>query len=204
MNSALRFAGAVAAVSALTLVPAAPANSQTPPDVRPPCMRTLVAVEDTLDSSRVKGGEVFKFRSVDPVRAADGTVVPPGTLGYGVISNVQHADRGGRPGYLAIETRFFVLPDGKHVTTIIDWATDEGSTAVGGTANAPYLLGLIPLVGYAVGGYDAMHHGKDATIPKGTRVKVLVGDDAALGSCRPPAAGETVPPVTAAAPSPQP
>jgi len=194
--SALRSAGVLAAASLLAAL-AAPALAQTAADTRPPCVRTLVAVEDTLDSARAKGGDVFKFRLVEAARAADGTAVPAGTLGYGIVSNVQHADRGGRPGYLALETRFFVLGDGKHVTTIIDWARDEGSTAVGGTANAPYLLGLIPLVGYAVGGYDAMHHGKDATIARGTRVAVFIGDDAALGACRPLAPGESPPPAPA-------
>ena len=193
MSSTLRSAGVLGAASVLAVAFAAPTGAQTAPDARPPCVRTLVAVEDTLDSARAKGGEVFKFRLVETARAADGTTVPAGTLGYGIVSNVQHADRGGRPGYLALEARFFVLGDGKHVTAIIDWATDEGSTAVGSTANAPYLLGLIPLVGYAVGGYDAMHHGKDATIPRGTRVGVFIGDDAALGTCRPLAAGESAP-----------
>jgi hypothetical protein len=204
MSRAQRSAGVFVAASILAAAFATPARAQAPPDTRPPCVRTLVAMEDTLDSSKAKGGEVFKFRLVEPASAADGTLVPAGTLGYGIVSNVQHADRGGRPGYLAVETRFFVLGNGKHVAAIIDWATDAGSTAVGSTANAPYLLGLIPLVGYAVGGYDAMHHGKDATIPRGTRLAVFIGDDAALGACRPLAAGElpqpTPPPVPPAMP----
>jgi hypothetical protein len=190
MNSAQRSTGVLVAASVLAAFAAPALAQQAPADTRPACVRTLVALEDTLDSAKSKGGEAFKFRLVEAARASDGTVVPAGTLGYGIVSNVQHAERGGRPGYLALEARFFVLGDGKHVATIIDWATDQGSTAVGSTANAPYVLGLIPIVGYAVGGYDAMHHGKDATIPRGTRVAVFIGDDAALGACRPPAAGE--------------
>jgi hypothetical protein len=193
MNRAQRSAGVLVAASLLAAFAAPARAQQAPPDTRTACVRTLVALEDTLDSARAKGGDAFKFRLVEAARASDGTAVPAGTLGYGVVSNVQHAERGGRPGYLALEARFFVLGDGKHVTTIIDWATDQGSTAVGSTANAPYVLGLIPLVGYAVGGYDAMHHGKDATIPRGTRVAVFIGDDAALGTCRPLAPGEAPP-----------
>jgi hypothetical protein len=200
MSSAQRSAGVLVAASVLAVAFAAPARAQTPPDTRPACVRTLVAMEDTLDSARAKNGEVFKFRLVDAATAADGSALPAGTLGYGVVANVQHADRGGRPGYLALETRFFVLPDGKHVAAIVDRATDEASTAIGSTANAPYLLGLIPIVGYAVGGYDAMHHGKDATIPRGTRVGVFIGDDAALGTCR-SLAGESPPPAPLAAPT---
>jgi hypothetical protein len=199
MRSSRRVA-AVSTVSALVALAAfasAPTVAQTPaqPDTRPPCRRVLVAMDDTVDSSRSKSGDVFRFRLVDPAVAPDGTALPAGSLGYGVVANAAHADRGGRPGYLAIETRFFVLGDGRHVQAIIDRATDEASTAVGATANAPAVLGLIPIVGYAVGGYDAMHHGRDATIPRGTRVGVFIGDDAALGTCRPLNAGESPPPM---------
>jgi hypothetical protein len=194
----------VSAFVALAAVASAPTLAQTPaqPDTRPPCKPVLVAMEDTVDSSRSKSGEVFRFRLVDPAVTPDGTVVPAGTLGYGVVANSAHADRGGRPGYLALETRFFVLDNGRHVAAIIDRANDQASTAVGATANAPSVLGLIPIVGYAVGGYDAMHHGRDATIPRGTRVAVFVGDDAALGTCRPLNPGESPPPRTTPAPAP--
>ena len=200
-NSAQRTVGVLAVASVLVAAFAAPAGAQTPPDPRPPCVRSLVALEDTIDSARAKNGEVFKFRLADATTAPDGTALPAGTLGYGVVANVQHAERGGRPGYLALETRFFVLAEGKHVSAIVDRATDEASTAIGSTANAPYVLGLIPIVGYAVGGYDAMHHGKDATIQRGTRVGIFIGDDAALGLCRPLAPNEVAPPRPVAAPA---
>ena len=158
-------------------------------------------MEDTVDSARAKSGDVFKFQLAEAATAPDGTALPPGTPGYGVVANASHAERGGRAGYLALETRFFVLGDGRHVPAIIDRFTDVASSAVGATANAPGLLGLIPIVGYAVGGYDSLHHGKDATIPRGTRVGVFLGDDAALGTCRQPAAGETAPPVPSPTPS---
>jgi hypothetical protein len=198
-----RRVAAVSSLAALAALAAAPALAQTPaqPDTRPACRPVLVAMEDTVDSSRSKSGDVFRFRLVDPAVAPDGTAVPAGTLGYGVVANSAHADRGGRPGYLALETRFFVLPDGKRVSAIIDRANDQASTAVGATANAPSVLGLIPIVGYAVGGYDAMHHGRDATIPRGTRVAVFVGDDAALGACRPLNPGESPPPMPTPAPA---
>ena len=188
-------------MSLLTVCGIAPSAAQTPADARPPCRHALVAMEDSVDSARAKSGDVFHFRLVDSATAPDGTALAAGTLGYGVVANSAHAERGGRAGYLALETRFFVLDDGRHVPAIIDRFTDVASSAVGATANAPGLLGLIPIVGYAVGGYDSLHHGKDATIPRGTRVGVFIGDDAALGSCRQPGAGETAPPVPSAPPS---
>jgi hypothetical protein len=209
MNRALRAAGAAAGITVLAAAAGvAPSGAQTQApaqsDARPPCRHVLVAMEDNVDSSKSKAGDVFQFRLVDATTAPDGTALPVGTLGYGVVANAAHAERGGRGGYLALETRFFLAPDGHHIPAIIDRFNDNASSALGATANAPGLLGMIPIVGYAVGGYDAMHHGKDATIPRGTRVGVFVGDDAALGTCRQPAAGETPPPPPSPTPAPSP
>jgi hypothetical protein len=179
---------------------AVPLDAETMGDARPLCPHGLVAVDETIDSSRARAGDVFKFVVVDTVSATDGTQVPSGTVGYGVVANASHAGGGGRGGYLALETRFVVLPDGKHEQVIIDRFNDELSTAAGSSANAPGVLGLIPIVGYAVGGYDAMHHGKDATIPRGTRIGIFLGDDAALGTCRGLRSGESPPPAAPAAP----
>jgi hypothetical protein len=194
-------AGMLLLAAAMSAPTGAQAPPQAQPATRPPCVHALVAMDDSIDSSRSKSGDVFKFVLVDSATAPDGTAVPAGTVGYGVVANAAHAERGGRAGYLALETRFFVLDNGKHVPAIIDRANDQASTAVGATANAPGLLGLIPIVGYAVGGYDSLHHGKDATIPRGTRVGIFIGDDAALGTCRPLAAGESPPPAPAATPA---
>jgi hypothetical protein len=201
MTYALRAAAAIAGMSVLAVGAGAPTGAQTPPDTRPPCRHALVAMDDSVDSAHAKSGDVFRFQLVEAATAPDGTALPVGTPGYGVVANSAHAERGGRAGYLALEARFFVVGDGRHVPAIIDRFTDVTSSAVGATANAPGLLGLIPIVGYAVGGYDSLHHGKDATIPRGTRVGVFVGDDAALGTCRQPAAGETAPPVASPAPA---
>lgn len=200
MRQPLRRVGVALAFFTVAAV-CAPGAAQTPADTRPPCLRVLVAMDENVDSAHAKSGDSFKFRLVDDAVAPDGTRLPSGTLGYGVVAISSHADKGGRGGYLAIETRFFVTPDGKHVPAIIDRANDNAASALGASGNAPGVLGLIPIVGYAVGGYDAMHHGRDATIARGTRVGVLVGDDAALGTCRPLAAGEPAPPMPTVAPS---
>src|SRR5581483_11458583 len=112
----------------------------------PLCVHGLVAVDETIDSSRAHAGDVFRFVLVDALKAPDDTPIPAGTVGYGVVANASHAERGGRGGYLALETRFILMPDGKHVQTMIDRFTDERSTAAGASANAPGLLGWVPLV----------------------------------------------------------
>jgi hypothetical protein len=194
----MRFAfgslGVGLAAALLVAVAAVPLRAETSGDSRPLCVHGLIAVDETIDSSRARSGEVFHYVLVDGVTAPDGTPIPSGTTGYGIVANASHAERGGRGGYLALETRFLMLPNGKHVQVIIDRFNDEVSTAAGSSANAPGVLGLIPIVGYAVGGYDSLHHGKDATIPRGTHIGIFLGDDAALGTCRGARPGESPPP----------
>jgi hypothetical protein len=190
LSFAARAFAAGLGVAALTVSLTGPLPAQTPSpapaDTRAYCVHGLIAVDETIDSSHSHSGDVFRFQVVNAMTAPDGTAVPAGSTGYGLVANAAHAERGGRGGYLALEARFVVLPDGKHVQAIIDRVNDELSTAAGSSANAPGLLGLIPIVGYAVGGYDSLHHGKDATIPRGTRIGIFLGDEAALGTCRAP------------------
>ncbi len=199
MGKSSRVAGVLGACALAMGTPLA-AGSQA--DTRRPCVHALVAVLDDIDSAHAHSGDVFEFRLAENAVAPDGTPLQAGQLGYGVIANASHANKGGQPGYLALETRFFALADGRHVPVLIDRHNDDSSVATGASANAPWALGLIPFVGYAAGGYDALHHGRDAAILKGTRVSVLIGDEAALGTCRPPNAGETPPPAPAATPAP--
>ncbi len=208
--TALGTAAAQAAPPAPAAAPPAvaspvPAEAPTPIPLaqRPPCARATVALLDDIDSARARAGDSFAFRIVDAATAPDGTAIPAGNIGYGLVAIASHAGRGGQGGYLVLETRFLAPASGPHVPVAIDRGSDAAAVALGGSSNAPGLLGMIPFVGYAVGGYDSLHHGKDATIPKGTRIPVLIGDGAALGTCRSPRPGETAPPAPPA-PSPAP
>jgi len=192
MRYATRVAGVLGAFALLAA--AAPRLALAQADTRPPCVHALVAVLDDIDSAKAHPGDVWEFRLAENATAPDGTPLQAGQLGYGVIANATHANKNSTPGYLALETRFLALADGRHIPVIIDRHNDDSSVATGASGNAPWALGLIPFVGYAAGGYDALHHGRDAAILKGTRISVLIGDQAAMGTCRPPAPGETPPP----------
>ena len=124
MNHVLRAAGAVAGIAVLAVCGIAPSGAQTQGDARPPCRHALVAMADSVDSAHAKSGDVFRFQLVDAATAPDGTALPAGTPGYGVVANASHAERGGRAGYLALEARFFVLARRAHVPAIIDRFTD--------------------------------------------------------------------------------
>ncbi len=120
-----------------------------------------------------------------------------------MVAIAQHAERGGRGGYVVIESRFLALTEHEHVPVTIDWTTAARATATGSSRNIPGFVGAIPFIGYVLGPYGFIHHGSDITIAHGTRLPVLIGDDVATAACRimpPPTPAPT--PTATAMPSP--
>jgi hypothetical protein len=171
---------------------------------KPECRHAIVAMDVDVDSARVHAGDPFTFRIESDATAPDGTPIPAGTLGHGTVQVAQHAQRGGRGGYLVLDARFLALANGTHVPVTIDPVRGTNAVATGGSGNIPGVVNALPFVGYVTGPYGFIHHGKDATIQRGTRLAVIIGDDAALGTCRIPAANEPVPPPASEVPAPQP
>lgn len=161
---------------------------------KPECRHAIIAMDVDVDSARVRAGDPFTFRIESDATASDGTPIPAGTLGHGIVQVAQHAQRGGRGGYLVLDARFLALANGTHVPVTIDPVRGTNAIATGGSGNIPGVVNALPFVGYVTGPYGFIHHGKDATIQRGTRLAVVIGDEAALGTCRIPAANEPVPP----------
>src|ERR1700681_3902498 len=109
MSQTLRAATACAGLSVLAVCGVAPSGAQTQADARPPCRHALVAMEQTVASAHAKSGDVSRFKLVDAVTAPDGTALPPGTTGYGMVANSAHAERGGPARHLPPGAGFFVL-----------------------------------------------------------------------------------------------
>jgi hypothetical protein len=174
-------------------------------DERPTCVRALVAMTAAVDTAGARAGDSFGFRTIEPVTASDGTVIPAETKGFGVVAISQHAARGGRGGYVVLETRYVALANGAHMPVIVDWATAARATATGASQNIPGIVGAVPLVGYVLGPYAYLHHGKDVIIPRDARIPVIIGDDVASGGCRMrPTPAPAASPYTPAAPAPSP
>ncbi len=173
------------------LVPRAAGAQIRATDNADPCVRATITLVDAVNSANALAGDSFRFRIADATTTPDGTQIPAGALGYGIVSYADHARRGGRGGILVLEPRMVTLADGKHVSVIGDHSRDGAATTSGSTNNAPSFLGAIPFVGYALGPYGFLHHGSDVTLPVGARMPVIVGDDLAMGTCRVPKPTET-------------
>jgi hypothetical protein len=155
----------------------------------PPCDVAPAELLTQVDSAYSRVGEPFMFRVKTPVPASgDIPAIAAGTPGYGVVALSKHAAGKGTPGMILIEARFLRQPDGTDIPATIA----REALTLGATGNPPSYLGLIPHAGLVLGAYDLLHHGRDATIPKGTSFFVILGDELALGACslpspRPPA-----------------
>jgi hypothetical protein len=184
MGTALAGVAAIAVAAILLGLPGATSAQIRPAESAPACVQEAIVLVDAVNSATARIGDVFRFRTVNATTASDGTAIPANTLGYGIVAAAAHAQRGGRGGYLALEPRLLTLGDGRRLSVIADRAGGGSSTATGSSRNASGFLGAVPFLGYGLGAYGYLHHGADITIPAGTRLSVLIGDDAALGACR--------------------
>ena len=81
-----------------------------------------------------------------------------------------------------MEPRYLKLVDGTHVPVMADPQLAEGFVQ-GETRNLSGALAFVPGIGLAVGGYNAIHRGREVSIAKGTPFRVVLGDDLATADC---------------------
>lgn len=156
---------------------------QPQPQSLPRCLEGDAAVLSRLDSALDVPGQSFTFKVTSRIPAR-GTVpeIPAGTRGFGVVAYAEHAHGSGSPGRLVVEPRFVRLADGTHVPVMADPQLGEGFVQ-GETRNVNGALAFVPGFGLAVGGYNALHRGKEVVIDRGTPFRIVLGDALALGEC---------------------
>ena len=155
----------------------------------PRCIVADAVIETNLDSRHVLSGDSFTFKTVARV-SGTGTLptIPAGTKGFGIVAFSRHAGANGVAGRIILEPRFLRLDDGIHVPASADPNLDD-QFAEGASRNAPD-LGIVPVLGIAVGAYNALHRGREINIAPGTPLRIVLGDDLALRRCSDPPASD--------------
>ena len=156
---------------------------------RPPCTVIDAVLDDELDSGSARVGAPVHFTvAADP---ATGTA----ERGYGVVGFVRGARRGGSPGQIGIEARFVERADGTHVpATLVRLGGVAADVVDGRTRNAPVALAAVgafrptpyQIAAGVIGAYGALHFGTQAVLPRGTPLRVVLGDDYVTGGCEVP------------------
>jgi hypothetical protein len=149
------------------------------------CPQVAAALSETIDTKKVKAGDLFAFATLSPI-AIEGAAIPAGTKGVGVIATLDHSKSQGHSGYLVLEARYLERMDGSHVPVAFPPGGDGRSQAFvrAGSSDAG-LIGYLPYyIGTAAGVYNTFHHGKDAAVVAGTHFEFIVGDAFYSGACR--------------------
>jgi hypothetical protein len=165
------------------LVPAGTARAQTAAASLPRCPEASAVMLSRIDSATSVAGDSYSFKITEHVKATESTPeITAGTRGYGIVSFADHAHGSGTPGRLAVEPRYLRLADGSHVQILADPQLAE-NFAEGKTRNLNGAFAFVPGIGLAVGGYNALHRGKEVAIEKGTPFNILIGDGLAAAEC---------------------
>ena len=155
----------------------------------PPCIVADAELSSNLDSRHVLPGDSFTFRIIATVAASKALPeIPAGTKGFGVIAFAEHAGANGQAGRIVLEPRFLRLAGDVHVPAMADPHLQD-ELIEGASRNAPD-IGVVPVLGIAVGAYNALHRGKEIVVPAGAPLRVVLGDDLALKRCTDPPASD--------------
>ena len=161
--------------------PCGPAAAQTPPPSM--CPQIAATIDEVIDSSRSVSTDIFHFTTTEALSEPAIAAGPPG-IGTVVLS--QHALASSEPGVLAIEAHYLRMEDRTHLpVSIVPTATP----LVRGGRNTLGIITAVLYVGIATLVYNALNYGKYATLPKGTKIEIVVGDAALERGCRARLAG---------------
>ncbi len=139
----------------------------------------------SVSSGSSKAGEQFRFRIGEDIQLDDGTAVPAGTLGYGIVRAASSAGRHNRDGMVALEPRYLVLPNGSGVKRIevtmnpmlpATWSPSEPllNKAV---SHVP-----LPVPGLVMTGVNTLRWGRNITLGPGFRFTVIPVGNLARGA----------------------
>jgi hypothetical protein len=128
-------------------------------------------------SGNARAGYGFKYRVTADAAAEDGTKIPAGTIGYGVIRGASAAGRRNRDGTITLEPRYLVVPkprgDMLHLevtmnpTLPVTWSPSE-PLLNRAASHVP-----LPIPGLIITGINQVRWGRNITLGPGFAFTVL-------------------------------
>lgn len=136
-------------------------------------------------SGTAKAGEDFEFRTAQSMVLDDGTNVPAGTLGYGIIRSASAAGRHNHDGMLALEPRYIVVNKPKGGVKRLE-VTMNPTLPVTWTPAEPLLNKAashvpMPIPGLVMTGVNMVRWGRNITLGPGFGFSVIEVGNLARG-----------------------
>ena len=136
-------------------------------------------------SGDAKAGQAFRFAIAQDVTLDDGTDVPAGAAGFGIVRGASPAGRHNRDGMLALEPRYVVVAGAKGAPKRID-VTMNPTLPVTWTPSEPLLNKAasrvpLPIPGLVMTGVNAMRWGRNITLGPGFTFTVIPVGNLARG-----------------------
>jgi len=140
----------------------------------------------TVFSGSAHSGEPFRFKVAESTALDDGTKVPAGTLGYGIIRAASAAGRHNHDGSLALEPRYIVLPKAGGTSERVVPVTMNPLLPVMWTPSEPLLNKAashvpMPIPGLVMSGVNMVRWGRNITLGPGFTFSVLPVENLARG-----------------------
>jgi hypothetical protein len=175
-----RVLGAFAALLAANVCAAPPASA-----AKLCAWQIPAAMVDTVESRHAKAGWTFRFRTTDDAQTPDGTKIPAGTPGYGVIRSADAAGRHNHDGSLSLEPRYVLVRGAKGAPRRVP-VTMNPTLPVVWTPSEPLLNRAashvpLPIPGLVMTGVNEVRWGRNITLGPGFKFSVLPVDDLTKG-----------------------
>ncbi|HTD37490.1 MAG TPA: hypothetical protein VK669_08240 [Candidatus Limnocylindrales bacterium] len=166
---------------ALASLAAATASSVVPVPARAEkvCAWSIpVEMIDKVYSGNAHAGQPFKFRVTEDAARDDGTKIPSGSIGYGVVRGASAAGRHNHDGSIAIEPRYIMVPNAKGGGNERIEVTMNPMLPVMWTPTEPLLNKAashvpLPVPGLIMTGVNTVRWGRNITLGPGFKFTVL-------------------------------
>lgn len=127
---------------------------------------------DRVDSGKSKPGDIFRFRTAADAKLGK-LLIPQGTLGRGIVRNVDQAGRRDHNGSLALEPRYLMVGTRNIPVTMephlpASWAPRQ-TLIEKGAARIPN-----PVPGIVMSGVNMLRYGKNITLGPGFTFSILL------------------------------
>jgi hypothetical protein len=156
----------------------------------PPLTNSSLKLEDStpvflrtkqdLSSATLKVGDRVPFRVVKDVTVGDLIVIRRGADAWGLVTEVQHKRRKGRPGNLEITIQSVQLMTGENAPLRAQQHSEGESRDVATIADIPHdAIGTLGIA-IPIDFFSMLAKGKDAHLPAGTKCTAYSSGDVAL------------------------